>query len=120
MTYKSKYKREPEYLNRWDIYQLMFDIENPNDYGKMDIILVDDIEKLPAADVAPVVHAHYVGDSDGYADGYPVYDIWTCSHCGYRFDGWDDEPTYNYCPNCGAKMDETVGNVICGSRECPR
>lgn len=40
---------------------------------------------------------------DGYADGYPVYDEWECSCCGVIEEG--DEPTWNYCPNCGARMD---------------
>ena len=40
---------------------------------------------------------------DGYADGYPVYDVWECSVCGYAFED-DEEPTYKYCPDCGADM----------------
>ena len=41
---------------------------------------------------------------DGYADGYPVYFEWQCSECGCVFE--DEEPTYNFCPNCGADMRE--------------
>lgn len=40
---------------------------------------------------------------DGYADGYPVYCEWRCSACGVVVE--DEEPTWNYCPNCGAKME---------------
>ena len=48
---------------------------------------------------------HFIGtEFDGYADGSPVYYEWECSECGCVFE--DDEPTYNYCPNCGAKMVE--------------
>lgn len=36
---------------------------------------------------------------DGYADGYPVYDEWECSNCGY-----ETEEETRYCPNCGADM----------------
>ena len=64
-----------------------------------------DIRTLPAADVKPVVHGHYVGEYDGYADGSPVYDMWYCSVCGCYFEEWDEQPTYNFCPNCGARMD---------------
>ena len=39
---------------------------------------------------------------DGYADGNPVYDEWACSECGCTFE--DEEPTYKFCPNCGADM----------------
>lgn len=56
-------------------------------------------------DVAPVRHGKYIGtEFDGYADGCPVYYEWKCSECGCVFE--EEEPTYNYCPNCGAKMDE--------------
>lgn len=48
---------------------------------------------------------YFIGtEFDGYADGSPVYYEWECSECGCVFE--DDEPTYNYCPNCGAKMVE--------------
>lgn len=48
---------------------------------------------------------HFIGtEFDGYADGSPVYYEWKCSECGCVFE--DDEPTYNYCPNCGADMRE--------------
>ena len=39
---------------------------------------------------------------DGYADGYPVFYEWKCSECGCVFE--DEEPTWNYCPHCGARM----------------
>ena len=62
------------------------------------------IEEQPTVDAEPVRHGKFVGtEYDGYADGYPVYYEWECSQCGCVFE--DEEPTYNYCPNCGAKMD---------------
>lgn len=48
---------------------------------------------------------HWEGTADGYADGEPVYDRWACSKCGYDADGADEPPDWNYCPNCGAKME---------------
>lgn len=45
----------------------------------------------------------WVGEADGYADGEFVYDIWYCSNCDYVVDD-DEQPTWNYCPNCGAHM----------------
>lgn len=57
-------------------------------------------------DVVAVVHAEWVGtEYDGYADGYPVYDKWECSHCHEEFSSEGEPPQYNYCPECGAKMD---------------
>lgn len=60
--------------------------------------LIDSISKLPAADVAPVVHtrwAHLGGDE------------WCCPVCGFAIttEGSWDKPTKKYCEDCGAKMD---------------
>ena len=63
------------------------------------------IDCEPTADVAPVVHGSWDGTADGYADGELVYDMWSCSVCGFDADGADEKPTWKYCPNCGAKMD---------------
>lgn len=60
--------------------------------------------QIPAADVRENVRGSFVGDYDGYADGNPVHDIWSCSNCGVVFEDWDEKPTYNFCPNCGADM----------------
>lgn len=63
------------------------------------------IDEAPTVDAVPVKHGKFIGtEYDGYADGSPVYYEWKCSECGYIFE--DDEPTYNYCPNCGARMDK--------------
>ena len=59
----------------------------------------------PAVVAVPAVHGRWVGTADGYADGELVYDMWECSECGYDADGADEKPSWNYCPNCGAKMD---------------
>lgn len=35
---------------------------------------------LPSADVAPVRHGRWIGtEYDGYANGFPVYDVYECS-----------------------------------------
>ena len=42
-------------------------------------------------------------EGDGYADGYLVYDTWICPHCEKHYEvDYDD---YDYCPNCGQKID---------------
>lgn len=68
-------------------------------------LFVVDIFRVPAADVRHVVHGHYIGEYDGYADENPVYDMWYCSECGCLFEDWDEKPTYNFCPNCGCAME---------------
>ena len=49
---------------------------------------------------------HWIGtEYDGYANGFPVYDVYECSECGMEYDATDDgEITHNYCPNCGVRM----------------
>ena len=61
------------------------------------------IDEVPSEDVQPVRHGKFIGtEYDGYSDGNPVYYEWKCSECGCIFE--EDEPTYKYCPNCGAEM----------------
>lgn len=42
--------------------------------------------------------------SDGYVDGYPVYDTASCPTCERVFEVYDEEH-YKYCPTCGQKLD---------------
>ena len=72
-----------------------------------------EIRKLPAADVAPVVHGQWIGEGDGYADGVLVCDVWHCSVCDYTIDDGTDNPEClpKHCPNCGAKMDGGCENA---------
>ena len=54
------------------------------------------LEKLPAADVAPVVHGLWVEHLDEME----------CSVCKRQWNYCDnDTNTFNFCPNCGATMD---------------
>lgn len=48
---------------------------------------------LPDADVAPVVHAHWITAEDD--------DFWTCSNCGKFI---HKNCAQGYCPKCGARM----------------
>lgn len=43
-------------------------------------------------------------EGDGYApDGTLVYDTWICPCCDKRYEV--DYNDYDYCPNCGQKLD---------------
>lgn len=59
---------------------------------------IDEVFKIvPAVDVAPVVHGHWIRQDESftrYKCSNPECGIENCS--GFE----------NYCPNCGAKMDE--------------
>ena len=63
-------------------------------------ISAEKIKEIPAADVAPVRHAHRV-DNGGF--------YYSCPECGGVL-------TYggNYCPNCGARMDAKNGGAMEG------
>lgn len=58
------------------------------------------ISDMPVADVAPVRHGRWV-EKEKYTFGI-MYD---CSLCENRI--LDNGHSWNYCPNCGAKMDES-------------
>lgn len=66
------------------------------------------IAGIPAADVAPVVHGHFVHDGPRFAGGV---DWWHCSSCGKLAAGV--ETRFNYCPRCGARMDGGACNQEC-------
>lgn len=56
-----------------------------------------DIEEFPVADVAPVVHGRWKNSGS----------LLECQYCGeiYSQLGGNAGKSWNYCPNCGAKMD---------------
>lgn len=61
------------------------------------------IQKFPSADVVPVVHAHWLKiNNPNYSpfDQSSEYYLF-CSNCECGH-----VQMYNFCPSCGAKMDE--------------
>lgn len=62
------------------------------------------IESMPAADVAPVVHGRWEPTKTPFMN-----ECEDCSVCGYRTI-WGHG--FNYCPNCGARMDGKDGGEI--------
>lgn len=55
------------------------------------------LRRIPAADVAPVVHGRWK----------PSGGLLECQNCGeiYSTRGGNEGKAWNYCPNCGARMD---------------
>jgi len=53
--------------------------------------VIDAIDNAPTVDAVRVVHGKWEADPCG----------WHCSECG-----GDGRGGWNYCPSCGAKMDE--------------
>lgn len=78
--------------------------------------LVSEFASAYAADVAPVVHAMWIPSESDFDDDDTLFDVeewcdWQCSAC--REDICYDDPMPlrvlpKYCPNCGAKMDESM------------
>ena len=62
------------------------------------------IQKLPAADVAPVVHGKWAHSR--YENCSEQFEIVKCSCCGHEAYAMAFYVRFgNYCPNCGARMD---------------
>lgn len=64
------------------------------------------VDKLPVADVALIVHAHWIEQFEGTYLRRAMY----CSACKKKsgLGGSEANQMKPYCPNCGAKMDEGV------------
>lgn len=78
-----------DYIERKAVIDLITHrYENPE-------ICTQEINSIPAADVAPVVHAKW--DKNGYCTNCKKHaPFWSISSCYYK------SP---YCQSCGAKMD---------------
>ncbi|MBR5607739.1 MAG: hypothetical protein IKW44_05055 [Bacteroidaceae bacterium] len=93
-----------EYIEREALYEKAYwhgeqpDVFNPYADGVEAVDIVD-VDAIPAADVAPVVHGRWKKhiDQDEFWDSM---EFEKCSICGTLH-----YCAYNYCPNCGAKMD---------------
>ena len=72
-------------------------------FSELDVVNM--IKSRPTVEAVPVVHGRWIPiEYDGYADGYPVWDLWECSECREEHSG-DEDTLTPYCPNCGARMD---------------
>ena len=73
---------------------------------------LDYVDDYPTADVAPVKHGKWMPFLPEYGDMY------TCSECQkvtryFQKKQWIPANLYDYCPNCGARMDgeDEDGNI---------
>lgn len=64
-----------------------------------DNLILERIGLQPTIDAVPVVH--------GYNLREDTPSLFECSICGWSCNDtyYGDTDTYNYCPNCGARMD---------------
>lgn len=108
------------YLQDWYISSVVGDVEpvwteaHIEELAKDFIIIPKD---TPAADVAPVVHGRWIYNPNGMDWNLGA---WQCSVCkcnNNNLPGNDKHNPYifqgsNYCPNCGAKMDEEENDNV--------
>lgn len=59
---------------------------------------IEIIQRTPCSDVVEVKHGHWIDSKHAYGFFSP-----RCSVC-HQFNKYHEK--YNYCPNCGAKMDK--------------
>lgn len=71
-------------------------------WAEIEAVQTDYIERLPAADVAEVVHGQWIDGAEDFTCGNHNAECSIC-RCYVSWDGCDED--FNYCPNCGAKMD---------------
>lgn len=71
---------------------------NPSFYAGYQFVL-ENLKRIKSADVAPVIHAKWL-ESVSFESGF-----WVCSNCNFVSEALAAYKLYNYCPNCGAKMD---------------
>lgn len=89
-----------EYIEREILLKKNFYSENCNSEENRwnDYAIKDIIRHIPAADVAPVKHGHWIQIDKNKCE---------CSNCGIIvLIAVYPHGDKNYCPNCGAKMDK--------------
>lgn len=89
-------KHEPKYVEVEGIMRACYDsfLKTGNKAYSEIIALAD---AVPAADVEEVRHGRWIRETNCY---------YRCSVCGDHHPCTKGNMDYNYCPNCGAKMDE--------------
>lgn len=109
-----------EYIEREELVEWMKRIplkDLSDGLGLCRVITEEDFKRairtIPAGtiiDVAPVVHGRWEDSTDEWFGT----DVYTCSKCRESYvlvEGTPKQNLWNYCPNCGAKMDGGDGDA---------
>ena len=94
----AEYIEKATLLNRVIIPSICSCVQGPN-AERLKKFCIDTVNNVSAADVAPVVHGHWIRQDESFTRfkcSNPECGIENCS--GFE----------NYCPNCGAKMGEEM------------
>ena len=95
---------EKEYIEREALQNKAFGENHPTFYDGQDIAdwYEKCINETPAADVAPVRHGRWKQDVLRVKAALSIVaQVYICSECGKPA-----KMQHNFCPHCGAKMDE--------------
>lgn len=60
------------------------------------------LRNIPTIEAEPVRHGRWIDGSENFTCGNHNAECSVC-HCNISWSGCDED--FNYCPNCGAKMD---------------
>ena len=63
-----------------------------------------ELETMPTVDAVEVVHGQWAIFEDDW-NSEVIYECSVCKEAFVTLDGEPMEKLWNYCPNCGAKMD---------------
>ncbi len=66
------------------------------------------LENTEKADVAPVRRGRWIEGAENFTCGNHNAECSVC-HCNISWNGCDED--FNYCPNCGARMDGGTENA---------
>lgn len=91
-----------EYIERKKVYEMLDYIEAEKSVSAAIDRAAHLIDRIPSADVQEVQRGQW--EEELLISGEIKY---TCSICGQIFQG--ESLDFNYCPNCGAKMDGKDG-----------
>ena len=88
-----------EYITKDEALLQLTGVNLPKDRDSYIAFVTKRVQDIPAADVAPVIHAKWVS-----CQGFDENEYWIeCSNCGCGRPYYDNT---SYCPDCGAKMDK--------------
>lgn len=77
--------------------------------GEIPVITKEEIEQMPTIDAEPVKHGKWIVHLDRFANGAEYFNYGECSECHDIFYGMEtigNHPIWDYCPSCGARMEE--------------
>ena len=99
-----------EYISRKDVL-LHSEIIRvySKDYGNIDVVPVEYLADIPAADVQPIKHGRWYHNTSKYISELDAYFIQACCSCCGRYsdrvDSYSQLMSNEHCSHCGARMD---------------